>query len=215
MKFRLKKQSLHQSAGASMSKADELKKHLQPGQVYRRSDLVKWSKAVDRNMQQLVKQGELQKLSGGVYYCPQTTALGNLPPEDAALVRAFLKDDHFYIASLNSYNALGVGTTQLYNEKLVYNYRRDGQHTLNGHHFYFLKRLRFPAESTQEFLLVDLVNNIHLLDEDKERILRNVAGKARSMDQAQLMKTVGLYAGSRARSFFEKLFTGEKMSHVA
>ncbi len=198
-----------------MSKADELKKHLQPGQVYRRSDLAKCSKAVDRNMQQLVKQGELQKLSGGVYYCPQTTAFGNVPPEDAALVRAFLKDDHFYIASLNSYNALGVGTTQLYNEKLVYNYRRDGQHTLNGRHFYFLKRPRFPAESTQEFLLVDLVNNIHRLDEDKERLLRNVAAKARSMDQAQLMKTVDLYAGSRARSFFEKLFTTEKMSHVA
>ncbi len=198
-----------------MSKADELKKHLQPGQVYRRSDLAKWSKAVDRNMQQLVKQGELQKLSGGVYYCPQTTAFGDAPPEDAALVRAFLKDDHFYIASLNSYNALGVGTTQLYNEKLVYNYRRDGQHTLNGRYFYFLKRPRFPSESTLEFLIVDLVNNIHLLDEDKERILRNVAGKARSMDQSQLMKIVDRYAGSRARSFFEKLFIADKMSHVA
>jgi len=79
-----------------MSKADELKQHLQPGQVYRRSDMAKWSKAVDRNMQQLVKQGELQKLSGGVYYCPKTTAFGNVPPEDAVLVRAFLKDDHFY-----------------------------------------------------------------------------------------------------------------------
>jgi hypothetical protein len=198
-----------------MSKADELKKHLQPGQVYRRSDLAKWSKAVDRNMQQLVQQGELQKLSGGVYYCPKKTAFGNLPPEDAVLVRAFLKDDHFYIASLNSYNALGVGSTQLYNEKLVYNYRRDGQHTLNGRYFYFLKRPRFPSESTLEFLIVDLVNNIHLLDEDKERILRNVAVKARSMDQSQLMKTVELYAGSRARSFFEKQFNAEKMSHVA
>jgi hypothetical protein len=62
---------------------------------------------------------------------------------------------------------------------------------------------------------VDLVNNIHLLDEDKERLLRNVAVKARSMDQSQLMKSVGLYAGSRAHSFFEKLFTAEKMSHVA
>ncbi len=198
-----------------MSKADELKKHLHPGQVYRRSDLAKWSKAVDRHVQQLVSQGELQKLSGGVYYCPQTTAFSNLPPEDAVLVRAFLKDDHFYIVSLNSYNALGVGTTQLYNEKLVYNYRRDGQHTLNGRHFYFLKRPHFPVESTPEFLIVDLVNNIHLLDEDKERLLRNIAKKARSMDQSKLMKTVKLYGGSRTRSFFEKLFTAEKMSHVA
>lgn len=30
--------------------------------------------------------------------------------KDETLIRAFLKDDHFYMASLNAYNSLGVGT---------------------------------------------------------------------------------------------------------
>jgi hypothetical protein len=197
-----------------MSKADELKKHLRPGHVYRRSVLAKWSKSIDRHLQQLVQAGVLQKLSGGVYYCPQATAFGNLPPDDETLVRAFLKDDHFYIASLNSYNSLGVGTTQLYNEKLVYNTKRDGRHTLNGRHFYFIKRSRFPAKSSQEFLLIDLMNNLHLLAEDKESVVRHVAKKARTMDKSKLMKTVQGYAGARTQSFFEKLFQGEKQSHA-
>ena len=47
---------------------------------------------------------------------------------------------------------------------------------------------------------MDLVNNIHSLDEDKERLLRNVAGKARSMDQAQLIKTVDIQT-STLKSF--------------
>ena len=197
-----------------MSKADELKKYLRPGHVYRRSELEKWSKSIDRHLQQLVQAGVLQKLSGGVYYCPQVTAFGNLPPDDETLVQAFLKDAHFYIASLNSYNSLGVGTTQLYNEKLVYNTKRDGRHTLNGRHFYFIKRPHFPAKSSQEFLLIDLMNNLHLLAEDKESVVLHVAKKARTMDKSKLMRTVRGYAGARTQSFFEKLFQPEEQSHA-
>ena len=198
-----------------MPRANELKKHLQPGQVYRRADLAKWSNAVDRHLQQLVREGSVQKLSGGVYYCPKRTAFGDAPPEDETLVRAFLKDDHFHMASLNSYNSLGVGTTQLYNEKLVYNYKRDGRHTLNGRLFYFLKRPRFPAKSSQEFLLVDLMNNLHMLAEDRESVLKNVAERARNMNRLRLMKAVHNYAGVRTRNFFEKLFSVEEMQHAA
>ncbi|MGB9152139.1 MAG: hypothetical protein WCD70_03525 [Alphaproteobacteria bacterium] len=198
-----------------MPKANELKKHLQPGQVYRRADLAKWSNAVDRHLQQLVREGAVQKLSGGVYYCPKKTAFGDAPPEDETLVRAFLKDDHFHMASLNSYNGLGVGTTQLYNEKLVYNHKRDGRHMLNGRTFYFLKRPRFPTKSSQEFLLVDLMNNLHMLAEDRESVLKNVAERAHDMNKSKLMKAVRDYAGARTRSFFENLFRAEEMQHAS
>jgi len=197
-----------------MSKADELKKYLQPGAVYRRSELAKWSKSIDRHLQQLVREEVLQKLSVGVYYCPQVTAFGNLPPDDETLVQAFLKDDHFYIASLNSYNSLGVGTTQLYNEKLVYNTKRDGSHTLNGRNFYFIKRPHFPVNSSQEFLLIDLMNNLHLLAEDKESVHYHVEKKARTMDKSKLMKTVRDYAGARTQSFFKKIFQAEELNHA-
>jgi hypothetical protein len=46
-----------------MTKLDELKKHLKRGKVYRRSDLAKWSKSVDRHLEALVEEGTLQKLS--------------------------------------------------------------------------------------------------------------------------------------------------------
>jgi hypothetical protein len=118
------------------------------------------------------------------------------------------------MASLNSYNSLGVGTTQLYNEKLVYNHKRDGRHTLNGRHFYFVKRPRFPTKSSQEFLLVDLMNNLHMLAEDKESILKNVTEKARSMNKESLLKAVRDYAGARTRNFFEKLFSAKETRHA-
>jgi hypothetical protein len=198
-----------------MSGLNELRKHLRPGQVYRRSDLARLSSAVDRHLQQLVHDDVLQKLAGGLYHCPRKTSFGNAPPEDEKLVRAFLKDDHFYIASLNAYNSLGLGTTQLYNERLVYNYKRDGRHMLNGRNFYFIKRPRFPKEGSPEFLLVDLMNNLDLLAEDREKVKENVAEKALSMDRSKLLKAVHSYAGARAKKFFESVFSATKLSHAA
>ncbi len=198
-----------------MHKVNELQEHLQPGQVYRRTDLAQWSNSVDRHLQQLVGKGVIQKLAGGLYYYPKKTAFGDVPPEDATLVRAFLKDDHFYMASLNAYNSLGVGTTQLYNEKLVYNHKRDGRYNLNGRQFFFLKRARFPEKSSPEFLLVDLINNLKFLAEDKESVRNNVAEKVRSMDKVKLMSAVTMYAGARTKNFFEKLFRSDEMNHAA
>ena len=96
-----------------MNALDELKKHLKPGQIYRRGDLEQWSAAVDRHLKQLVNDGTLQKMSQGLYYCPAKASFGIVPPEDEKLVRAFLKSDDFLLTSPNLYNSLGVGTTQL------------------------------------------------------------------------------------------------------
>ena len=51
-----------------MAQLDELKKQLKRGGVYRRKDLTKWSKSVDRHLDQLVEDGTLDKLSQGLYY---------------------------------------------------------------------------------------------------------------------------------------------------
>ncbi len=197
-----------------MSALNELKKHLKSGQVYRRCDLAKFSNAVDRHLQQLVKAGVLQKLAGGLYYCPKQTSFGEAPPDDEKLVGAFLKDNSFYITSLNAYNSLGVGASQLYNERLVYNYKRDGRHTLNGRNFYFIKRPRFPKKSSVEFLLVDLMNNLHFLAEDQEKLRENAAQKALTMDRKKMMKAVSNYAGVRAKNFFEGVFQNANVSHA-
>ncbi|CAI2717536.1 DUF6088 family protein [Nitrospina watsonii] len=197
-----------------MSKLKEFKKHLRPGQVYRRAELARRSRSVDRHLQELLKEGVLKRLAGGVYYCPRKASFGEVPPEDEKLVRAFLKDDDFYVASLNAYNALGVGTTQLYNEKLVYNRKRDGRHTLNGRNFYFLKNRPIPRKPSEEFLMVDLMNNLDFLMEDKETVRNKVAEKALSMDQGKLRKAVRQFGGARTKKFFEDLLNRSNVSYV-
>jgi hypothetical protein len=69
-----------------MTKAQELKRHLRRGQVYRREDLARWSNAVDRHLKQLVSDGTLTKLAGGLYLYPKETVFGKAPPEDDKLV---------------------------------------------------------------------------------------------------------------------------------
>jgi len=122
-----------------------------------------WSNAVDRHLKQLVSQGTLTKLAGGLYAYPKKTAFGNAPAEDDKLIEAFLKDRRFLLVSPNPYNNLGVGTTQLYDKTIVYNRRRHGDFQLGGRKFAFRVKADFPRTLTKEFLLVDLVNNLDQL----------------------------------------------------
>ncbi|MFN8698292.1 MAG: hypothetical protein ACK500_06125 [Flavobacteriales bacterium] len=190
-----------------MSKLEEFKRHLRAGSVYRRADLERWSTSVDRHLKALVEEGVLQKLSSGLYYCPQKSSFGVLPPDDKELVSSFLKDNHFLLTSPNDYNKLGVGTTQLYNIRVVYNQKRHGEFELGGKQFSFQKKPRFPKQVTVEFLLVDLVNNLDNLAEDREEVLKNVLVKARQVDVKRLKRSVKQYGTVRARKLFEPVLS--------
>ncbi len=120
-----------------MNRVGELKRQLKPGKVYRREDLTRYSNAVDRHLAQLVNEGVLEKVAQGLYYFPKQSVFGAVPPEDDVLVRSFLKDDRFLLTSPNSYNALRLGTTQLYNKRVVYNHKRHGEVDLDGRTFFF------------------------------------------------------------------------------
>lgn len=197
-----------------MSRLNEVKKHLRPGQVYRRADLEGWSNAVDRHLKQLNREGALVKLSGGMYYCPKPTTFGAAPPDDHALVRAFLKDDRFLLSSPNAYNALGLGTTQLYNETVVYNHKRHGRFTLGNRSFDFRMKPFFPHKLTPEFLLVDLVNNLDRLAEDHDTVLDNVKKKASEMNAQALSHAVRNYGCVRAKKFFAAALEGDRLSYA-
>ena len=69
-----------------MNALEELKRHLKPGQVYRRADLEPWSTAVDRHLKELIDEGTLQKMSQGLYYYPAKASFGEVPPQDEKLV---------------------------------------------------------------------------------------------------------------------------------
>lgn len=191
-----------------MNKLQELKKHLRRGKVYRRADLAKWSKSVDRHLDELVQEGTLQKLSQGLYFYPEVTVFGVAPPEEEVLVRSFLKDNRFLVTSYNSYNALGVGTTQLYNGKTVYNHKRHGDFRLGGKTYSFRVKPHFPLKATPEFLLVDLLNNLDQLAEDPNEVVLKARLRAKTMDQKKLRKSVRDYGSIRAKKLLEPVLVG-------
>ena len=188
-----------------MNRLEELKRHLKRGEVYRRDDLAKWSKSVDRHLDALVEENTLQKLSQGLYYYPKLSAFGKTPPEEDVLIRSFLKDDRFLLTSPSSYNSLGVGTTQLYNERTVYNHKRHGEFKLGNRKFSFRMKPHFPSKVTKEFLLVDLVNNLETLAEDPTEVLKNIALKVRTMDTKKLKRYVSQYGTAKAKKILTPL----------
>jgi hypothetical protein len=48
----------------------------------RREEQARWSTSVDRHLKQLVEQGVLKKLQGGLYAYPKETAFGPAPASD-------------------------------------------------------------------------------------------------------------------------------------
>jgi len=185
-----------------MNRLETLRKHLKEGKVYRRADLLQYTNAPDRHLAALVSEGKLSKIAQGVYYVPRATVFGITPPEDKALVKAFLKDDRFLILSPNMYTMLGIGATQLYNERVVYNHKRHGSFVLGGRKFRFHNKQNFPSRLTEEFLLVDLVSYIKDLAEDKTALLENVKRKASGMNNTLLAKAVEQYGGIQTKKFF-------------
>jgi hypothetical protein len=188
-----------------MARLDQLKGRLRKGQIYRRNELARWSKSVDRHLEELVEDGTLQKLSQGLYYYPKQTVFGKTPPDENVLVRSFLKDDRFLLTSRNAYNTLGVGTTQLYNERTVYNHKRHGEFEFGNRKFNFRVKPHFPNKVSEEFLLVDLVNNLGTLAENPGEVLRNVSAKVPTMNQSKLRLSVSRYGNEKTKKLFQSM----------
>ncbi len=183
---------------------DQLKKHLRPGQVYRREDLTQWSSSVDRHLKALTAQGVLKKLRTGLYYFPRMFEFGEAPADENTLVQAFLRTSHFVVTSPNAYNLLGLGTTQLYNKRVVYNQKRHGTFNLGGRTYLFQRRMNVPRRLTQEFLLVDLVNELDQLAEDRDAVLGRVREKVKHMSHRLLSRAVSLYGNCFAQKQFKE-----------
>jgi len=181
----------------------EIRACLVPGNIYKRADLQQWSSSVDYHIRKLMAEGTLVRVYRGLYLHPKKTAFGAAPAEDAKLVEAFLNDNRFLLVSPNMYNALGVGTTQLYNQIIVYNHKRLGRFKLGGRMFDFRIKPYFPKTVTQEFLLMDLANNLERLAEDTDKLLKRVVHKALELDGNALLRAACDYGSVKTRKFFE------------
>lgn len=182
---------------------DFLRKNIRPGEVYRRSDLEYYSTAIDRHLRQLTNEGELIKLNQGLYYAPEHSKFGPVPPDESTLVARFLKSNEFLIVTPNAYNTLGLGLTQLYNERWVYNHKRRGEITLNSKTFVFKVKSAFPAAITKEYLLVDLLNNLDNLAEDANSVVHRFRENIRNSSTDELMSASQLYGSGETKKFLK------------
>ncbi|MBC3930008.1 hypothetical protein H8K29_17560 [Undibacterium sp. CY21W] len=181
---------------------------LHAGKVYRREDLAQVSNAVDRHLRALVSGGTLKRLAQGLYYAPKTSVFGMLPPDDHELVATFLRDEDFLVFSPSSYNTLGLGTSQLYNKTLVYNHKRHGIFSFGNRQFDFRVKPRFPKKLTSEFLLVDALNNLDELAEDKSQVLQMVERKLSGFDQGELKRAISDFASVATKKRFKRWLHG-------
>lgn len=188
-----------------MKQLENLKRKLKPGKVYRRSELAQWSNAIDRHLQLLLQDGSLIKLAQGLYFVPRQTVFGVAPPDDDTVVKAFLKTTDFVIVSPNMYNALNVGTTQLYNQKVVYNKKRQGDFNFGGRYMSFRKRDNFPKKITPEFLLTDLMQNLDNLAEEKEVVYNKIASRISHSDSTKLLSTSKRFGNSTVAKKIETI----------
>jgi hypothetical protein len=191
-----------------------VKSHLKPGKVYRRSDLGKWSNAVDRHLNKLQEDKVLLKVAAGMYLYPKETVFGKVPPTDHELVERFLKDSRYLLTTFNAYNALGVGTTQLYNETVVYNHKRHGRFKLGSRYFRFVMKHHFPSKLSQEFLLVDLIDNLPRLMEDREKVLNLVKKKIDTLDSRRLRRAAKIYGGVKSRKYLNSFFSDKEKTNA-
>jgi hypothetical protein len=172
---------------------------LRAGRVYRREDLALLSTAVDRHLRELVETGRLKKLAQGLYHAPKQSSFGPLPPADEQVVGGFLRDKNFLVFSPSAYNAVGLGTTQLYNKTLVYNHKRHGVFRLGNRQFDFRVKPRFPRKLTPEFLYVDLLNNLDELAEDRDAVLLQARSKLSSFDAVRLQRAAASFGSASTR----------------
>lgn len=194
-----------------MKAAEEVLSHLKPGSVYRRADLLVWSNAIDRHLKELERQKKIHKLAGGLYYYPKRTTFGEAPPQERELVEVFLKDNRFLMLTPSAYNTLGVGTTQLYNETVVYNHKRHGIFYLGNKEYRFVRKPYFPKKLSHIFLMIDLVGNLNKLAEDQESILKNLSRKACSMNLNELSECAEEYGSLKAKKFYKELLKERKI----
>ncbi len=170
-----------------------LKNYLKPGTVYRRKDLISLSSNIDRHLAALVKEGFLKKLQHSLYLCPENSIYGEVLPSDQELLKKYLKDENFVVYGLSVFNALGLGTNQLYNKIIVFNRKRVGEATIAGRTYYFHRWREAPKKLSKEFLVVELLNRMNSLAENKEEVLINLKNKLHTFEQDELKYSVEHY----------------------
>jgi len=144
-----------------------------PGRVFRTRELASISANPTRTAKRWADEGLCTRLRSGLYAVTETSRFGPAPPDRRELLRAFLGGDAFIITGPPVWNALGLGSTQMFAHPLVYNRKRSGLFNLGGRTF-DLRRVQFPDHPCLEWFVVDFLENLASVCMDRsetERVL--------------------------------------------
>lgn len=191
---------------------DKMKESLDLGKVYRRSDFTDMTSNVDRNLKALVKGGFLKKLQNGLYLCPKKTPFGEAMPDENELLKKFLNDDHFVVYGPSIFNSLGLGTTQLYDKRVVFNRKRHGEMELGGRKYYFYRWREAPKSLSKEFLLVEMFNKLSELAEDQNDVVSKLKTKLSEFNLSKLYYALNRFGTKSAQLKLRPLI--EENKHV-
>lgn len=179
---------------------------LDPGQVYRTRDLACWSRNPTRLAARLVERGDLRRLGHGLYMRPRASRFGDVPPRDEDLLRAFLGDAPFVVTGPPAWNALGLGSTALHADTLVYDTKRSGTFHLGGRTFR-LRRVAFPENPPAEWFVVDLLQHAGEAGVSRREVVKAVERSlaAGHLDADRLRAMAERYARRSVRALLDTM----------
>lgn len=179
---------------------------LTPGQVLRTRDLKPWARNPARLAARLVQKGDLLRLAHGLYTTPSKSRFGQVPPGDEETLSAFLGGTPFVVTGPPAWNALGLGTTALHSDTLVYNTKRSGTFLLGGRRFR-LRRTAFPEHPPREWFAVDLLQHADEAGASRQELAANLerALEVGQLDAKRLRAVAERYARRSVRAMLEPL----------
>jgi len=189
---------------------DKMKQFLASGKVYRRSDFTDMTSNVDRNLKALVDEGALKKLQNGLYLAPKKTPFGEAMPDEDELLSKFLNDDHFVVYGPSMFNSLGLGTTQLYDKRVVFNRKRHGEMKLGDRKYHFYRWREAPKSLSKEFLLVEMFNKLNELAEDHGEVVNKLKKKLGEFNSAKLYNALNRFGTKSAQKKLRPLLEENK-----
>lgn len=176
------------------------------GRVYRTRDLARWTRNPTRLAVRLVEHGALRRLGHGLYMRPRPSRFGAVPPRDEDLLRAFLRDTPFVVTGPPAWNALGLGSTALHADTLVYNTKRSGTFQLGGRTFR-LRRVAFPENPPAEWFVVDLLQHAGEAAVSRQAVVEAVERSldAGNLDANRLRAVAERYAHKSVRTLLDTM----------
>lgn len=175
---------------------------LKAGRVYRTRDLAAWGANPPRLAKRLVREGQLVPLAHGLFVHPERSRFGDVPPSDQALMRAFLGDSRFVFTGPERWNALGLGSTAVFANRLVYNTKRSGSFEFGGRRF-LLRRVAFPKNPSPEWFAVDLLENADQAGVSRKELAQTLGRAVRrgTFSRERLEEMTERYASKTTASY--------------